>query len=216
MTTPNIASAAADQVKSEILSAKRTTRGSSSGQFYSLQDSKPVIVGATDKVNLPVIIDKTQNIVEQESDSSCESDDEIFLNATVQIDNLPIIQPPIKMADGVGVKLFSGSPGEDPNIWLSGLMDFIEFKSIPADKRLALLKLRLTGAALAWLMSLPGETTSSFVNLRAAFLERFRPKELEKFRFAKDLFDEKQIAGQSVDDYITQLRSKTASVGLDP
>jgi predicted NAD/FAD-binding protein len=46
-------------------------------------------------------------------------------------------------------------------------------------------------------------------------LETFQPTELEKFRFAKELFDLKQQPEQSVDAFITQIKVKVALVGMD-
>jgi hypothetical protein len=38
---------------------------------------------------------------------------------------------------------------------------------------------------------------------------------LKKFRVAKDLFNQNQQPGQSVDDFITKLKVKANSVGID-
>jgi hypothetical protein len=46
-------------------------------------------------------------------------------------------------------------------------------------------------------------------------LARFQPQDIEKYKFARDLFNQKQQAGQSVDAYITDLKTKAAIVGLD-
>jgi hypothetical protein len=95
------------------------------------------------------------------------------------------------------------------------LLDFIDFKSVAAEKRLPLFKLRLTGAALDWLLALPDDQKDTFEHLTTAFLERYKPKELEKYRYAKELFSQKQEAHESVDSFVTKLRKKAEIAGLD-
>ena len=80
---------------------------------------------------------------------------------------------------------------------------------------LALFKLRLSGHARDWLVTVPDAQKDTFEHLSTAFLERFQPKELEKYKFAKDLFNVRQETFESVDEYITKLRKKAALVGLD-
>jgi hypothetical protein len=46
-------------------------------------------------------------------------------------------------------------------------------------------------------------------------LERYKPKELEKYRYAKELFSQKQEASESVDSFVTKLRKKAEIAGLD-
>ena len=77
------------------------------------------------------------------------------------------------------------------------------------------LKLKLSDTAQDWLSTLPADKRNSFANLSAAFLDRFQPKELEQFRFAKELFNQKQQPGQSVDAFITDLKKKADIVGME-
>jgi hypothetical protein len=119
------------------------------------------------------------------------------------------------MADGVSIPLFFGNIGDDVTIWLNSLKDFIQFKTIAADKQLSLFKLRLAGSAQAWITSLPDGQKDTFDHLEAAFKARFQPKELEKFKYAKELFNERQVPGQSVDEFITQIRKKSTIAGVD-
>jgi hypothetical protein len=49
---------------------------------------------------------------------------------------------------GLNPPLFTGTGQQDAAAWHQNLLDFIDFKSVAADKRLPLFKIRLTGAAL--------------------------------------------------------------------
>jgi hypothetical protein len=120
------------------------------------------------------------------------------------------------MAEAMSPPLFSGLTSEDAQIWYNNLLDFIEYKTVPNEKKLSLFKLRLGDYARDWLTSLPDDQKDSFEHLSAAFLARFRPKEMEKFRYAKELFNDRQAADETVDQFITKLRKKAAVVGIDP
>ena len=142
----------------------------------------------------------------------------IAINQTVPPQ--PAAQPPQRqdeeMTDGgVSIPLFHGNVGDDAKLWLNSLTDFIDFKTIAVDKRLSLFKLRLTGPAQAWMTALPNDQKDTFDHLSAAFILRFSPKELEKFRYAKELFNEKQSATQTVDQFITEIRKKSIIAGVD-
>ena len=76
-------------------------------------------------------------------------------------------------------------------------------------------KLRLDGDALAWLSCLPITEKDTFEHLSAAFLARFRPKEIEQHKFVKDLFSLKQQNGESVDSFITRLRKLALLAKVD-
>jgi hypothetical protein len=52
-------------------------------------------------------------------------------------------------------------------------------------------------------------------NLTAAFLARFKPKDLEKYRLAKELLDLRQRTDQSVDQLTTILRRKAVLAAAD-
>jgi hypothetical protein len=91
----------------------------------------------------------------------------------------------------------------------------VAYKGLNEENQLALFKLRLGETARDWLMALPDDNKDTFAHLSAAFLARFQPKEIEKYKFTRDLFNQKQKPGQSVDAYVTDLRTKAAIVGLD-
>ena len=114
-----------------------------------------------------------------------------------------------------GPVLFTGANDQDARTWLNTLCDYIAYKGVAADKMLALFKLRLSGHARDWLVTVPDDQKDSFEHLSTAFLARFQPKELEKYKYAKDLFEVRQEKGESVDEYITKLRKKAGLVGLD-
>jgi hypothetical protein len=114
-----------------------------------------------------------------------------------------------------GPVLFTGAHDQDARTWLNTLSDYIDYKGVEDDKTLALFKLRLTGHARDWLVTVPDNQKDTFVHLSTAFLARFQPKELEKYKFAKDLFNVRQEPFESVDEFITKLRKKASLVGLD-
>ena len=115
----------------------------------------------------------------------------------------------------LGPPVFDGSSSNDPQSWLSCLEDFIKYKGLDDEKRLALFKLRLSSNARSWLTTLPPNNQDTFAHLKDAFLERFQPKEMLQFRFAKELFNQKQQTGQDVDSFITDIRVKASLVGMD-
>jgi hypothetical protein len=116
---------------------------------------------------------------------------------------------------GLNPPLFTGTGQQDAAAWHQNLLDFIDFKSVAADKRLPLFKIRLTGAASDWLLALPDDQKDTFDHLTTAFLERYKPKEIEKYRYAKELFGQRQEANESVDVFLTKLRKKAEIAGLD-
>jgi hypothetical protein len=130
-----------------------------------------------------------------------------------------VIQPDSDddMADSLalGPTLFTGAHGQDPKIWLASLGNYSDYKELTDEKKLALFKLRLGDTARDWLIALPDAHKDTFAHLSAAFIARFQPQEIEKYKFARDLFNQKQQTGQSVDAYITDLKTKAAIVGLD-
>jgi hypothetical protein len=115
----------------------------------------------------------------------------------------------------LGPTLFTGAHGQDPKIWLASLGNYSDYKELTDEKKLALFKLRLGDTARDWLIALPDAQKDTFAHLSAAFIARFQPQEIEKYKFARDLFNQKQQTGQSVDAYITDLKTKAAIVGLD-
>jgi hypothetical protein len=135
----------------------------------------------------------------------------------------PVVHAPVgpvwdddDMAEsGLNPPLFTGTGQQDAAAWHQNLLDFIDFKSVPAEKRLPLFKIRLTGAASDWLVSLPDDQKDTFDHLTTAFLERYKPKEIEKYRYAKELFGQKQEANETVDLFLTKLRKKAEIAGLD-
>ena len=114
------------------------------------------------------------------------------------------------MAEAVSPAIFTGSRGEDAQLWYDSLLDFMTYKGTKDDKKLALFKLRLGDYAKQWLSTLPTNQKDSFEHLSAAFLARFRPKEVDHHKFVKDLFAVRQEATESVDRYITKLRKHAA------
>ena len=114
-----------------------------------------------------------------------------------------------------GPTVFTGACEQEPESWHSSLLDYIDFKAIPDDKKLSFFKLRLADGAKDWLNALPANQKDTFDNLTATFFARFKPKDLERYRFAKELLNLRQATDQSVDQFITSLRKKAALAAAD-
>ena len=209
---------------SDVVQDSRQLRSSKSAQLFELNDKKqPVLakcvntrasesdVSAADDSDSAIADLFTLPLTPLSSDSNPPDSPEpvVFVHAPCFADSED------EMAESLGPPIFTGSREQDPKTWLSGLQNFIAYKGVDGDKKLALFKLRLGDTARDWLTSLPADKQNTFDNLSTAFLERFQPKELEKFRFAKELFNRKQQPGQSVDAFITELKVKADLVGMD-
>jgi hypothetical protein len=96
------------------------------------------------------------------------------------------------MADSLalGPTLFTGAHGQDPKIWLASLGNYSDYKDLTDEKKLALFKLRLGDTARDWLIALPDAHKDTFAHLSAAFIARFQPQEIEKYKFVRDLFNQ--------------------------
>ncbi len=141
--------------------------------------------------------------------------------ATIDLPTIPIVTAATacdsdEMTEAINPPLFMGVPEDEAEVWLQGLRDFIEYKAVANDKKLSLFKLRLGGLARDWLISLPDDQKDTFDHLSTAFTARFQPKEMDKFRYARELFHDKQGADETVDQFVTKLRKKAAVVELDP
>lgn len=111
---------------------------------------------------------------------------------------------------------FTGSYSDNAKRWLDSFELFCNFKAIDDQaKRLQLLQLRLAGDALEWLSSLADTEKDTYTHLKTAFEARFFPRDLDKYRYAKNIFSAKQLPGQSVDDFLVKLRQNAAIAGLD-
>lgn len=119
------------------------------------------------------------------------------------------------MGDGINHPAFCDSISQDAQTWFDELNDWMAYKNITGDKRIAVFKLKLAGGAKQWLQSLPDTEKDTFDNLKVAFIARFKAKEFERHKYLSDLFSEKQEHNQSVDSYVTQLRNKAARVQVD-
>ena len=208
--------------KDLVTASRRSTRTNPVGDFYALDASNKSTLAsavattsglsqsapAKSTINPPASVQTPPGTPHQTQSTS-----------TVSVSQA--VPPPAVILDmaskgSVSLNKFSGSPDEDPVVWLSLLEDYILFKSIPDAKQLSFFKLQLSSSALNWLVSLPLAERTDYATLRASFLARFQPRELEKFRFASALFNDKQKHNESVDDFITSLRQKASLAGIDP
>jgi hypothetical protein len=220
----------AKTLNNEVLDSKSESRSAATNEFYALEnkskaiktrassDSTLIDNKSNDPANISVAAPQpaqAQPVQQIQLIPAQAPAPPIAQQPVINQINQPVQEPDEDMADGVSVPLFFGNVGEDATLWLNSLRDFIEYKTIAGDKKLSLFKLRLAGSAQTWMTSLPDDQKDTFEHLAAAFLLRFLPKELEKFRYAKELFNEKQMPGQSVDDFISQIRKKSGIAGVD-
>ena len=219
----------------KLINSGRQLRSSNADKFYRLDHKEQLVVIGNDKF---VICSPDESNVDNSTAGAPAHPKVVTVNLDeaptdfIVEDSAPTISPlsevepanvaytansDDEMAESltIGPSLFDGSSSQDPQMWISGLQDFIKYKGLDDDKSLALFKLRLSSNARTWLTTLPAGKQDTFGHLKTAFLERFQPQELEKFRFAKELFNQKQQPGQSVDSFITDLKSKASLVDMD-
>jgi Retrotransposon gag protein len=111
--------------------------------------------------------------------------------------------------------VFTGACEQESESWHSSLLNYIDFKVIPDDKKLSFFELRLADGAKNWLNALPENQKATFDNLTAAFFARLKPKDLDKYQFAKELLNLRQSTHQSGDQFITILRMRAARAAAD-
>ena len=146
-----------------------------------------------------------------ESDESSETDSESE-NSILDSDS--------DMAEGGGSSFlpppFTGEGSEDAERFLALLKRYISFKGNDEEtKKVDLFMLRLAGSAFSWASSLGADQIDTFAHLSTAFETRYLPKDMMKFRFAKEIYDNKQGKTQSVDDYILKLKKQGTLAGLN-
>ena len=109
----------------------------------------------------------------------------------------------------ISPKPFSGNASDIKSAerWLRYFEQYTLYRKLKDDESLALFKLLLVDTAQDWLRAIPTMHTRSLFYLMNAFRERYFPNELHKFRTATDMWSRTQKADESVDDFITAVRT---------
>ena len=110
---------------------------------------------------------------------------------------------------------FNGTAVEDAEAWIRQFRNYCAYKEYTDGKKLSLMKVLLSGAAATWLESLGVEETDTWEHLHEIFRTRYTTPSYMKFKSAKDLFNTKQLASQSVDDYVAHMQQLAKFVGAE-
>ena len=200
---------------SKELETERQLRSSKHKRFFRLSDKEKAINVADLSDSEPSEFDQH---IALSPDSGLHSDQSIIAEHLVD-SPLSVFLPNSDDADMAEASfvpaIFNGTPSEDAKMWLEGLNDYCQFRDLKDEKCLCLFKLRLGGYARDWLATLPDDKIATFQTLSAAFSQHFQPKEVEKYKYAQEIFSRKQADGESVDAFITRLTKQANLIGLD-
>lgn len=117
---------------------------------------------------------------------------------------------------GIKAPTFFGRTDEDADSFLNAFDRYIKYREITdADKKLSLFAVLLHDSAAQWFDGLSPPSKDSFDHLTTAFAERYRLPASRNFQCAADLFNRKQAADQTVDDYVTSMRKTARLINID-
>ena len=113
---------------------------------------------------------------------------------------------------------FRGAPDEDASEFWRRLDNYLEFKGVAEQDnaaRLRLAKPMFVETACDWFENLDATKKDTYAHLKEAFSERYIQPSILRFRSAKEIFDKKQTAEESVDMYVNRLRNLSKKVNVD-
>lgn len=111
---------------------------------------------------------------------------------------------------------FCGRRDDDADSFLKAFDRYVKYREISDKKKqLNLFAVLLKENAANWLDSLPETSTDCFDNLMAAFTARYQSPESIKFKCANELFTKKQADGESVDEYVAEMRKLARLISVD-
>ena len=109
----------------------------------------------------------------------------------------------IKLNDGfLQPPSFKGTIDDEPRSWLEHIDHWTEYKGIEERQLMLLVPLLLKGTALEWFHSLKDAQKRDWGAFRRQFADRFFPSAVDKLKGMQDMWNTKQKAGQSVDDFV--------------
>jgi hypothetical protein len=110
-----------------------------------------------------------------------------------------------KLSDSFTPDVFYGKSTENPAEWLDYFEKYTDFKKIKDAEKVAFFKLLLRDNASDWGTSL---TVTTWADIKTAFYERFTQDDLRRWQYTTAVWNRKQNPGESVDDYVTQVKFK--------
>jgi len=110
---------------------------------------------------------------------------------------------------------FRGTPEEDAAEWWRRLNTYNQFKANDDAAKLRLAKALFIEAACDWLDNLETQKKDTYDHLETAFKERYIQPSVLRFRSACELFGKKQRSDESVDAYVSRLRTLSKKVDVD-
>ena len=114
-------------------------------------------------------------------------------------------------------KPFAGTQKDIDNSerWLRYLKQYVKYRHLYDDEALTLFKLLLIEQAQDWVHALPKEEIYSFDALAYAFKQRYTPNRLQRYQKASNMWTRTQQTDESVDTYITALRTAANDIKFD-
>ncbi|XP_063412759.1 uncharacterized protein LOC134695439 isoform X1 [Mytilus trossulus] len=124
--------------------------------------------------------------------------------------NVPIVPAPQGPPPGfpvqrynVNIELFTGKGNVTALEWWTMFVTFVTLQRMPEADALLVFPFHLAGVAKAWFNTLDTQTKSTFNNLKAAFLQRFKPT----LNAGVKITELRQYAYETVDEYIDRALS---------
>lgn len=111
------------------------------------------------------------------------------------------------------IKNFNGDGTENAQLWFQKLEFLLKNKNITDESACSTLPLLLNDNALNWFISLPDNVKENFIDLKAAFLDRYGPNKSTRWFMVSELYKMKQEQNEKVLDFISKITAST--MGLD-
>lgn len=90
------------------------------------------------------------------------------------------------------IKNFNGDGTENAQMWFQKLEFLLKNKNITDESACSTLPLLLNDNALNWFISLPDNVKENFIDLKAAFLDRYGPNKSTRWFMVSELYKIKQ------------------------
>lgn len=111
---------------------------------------------------------------------------------------------------------FNGLHPEVAGRWWRNFERYATLSGIPGNDRCNLLGLLFTGSAEIWFNSLPQQTRDDYAALEAAFRDKFVTAAHTQLQRQMAILSGAQRVGESLDEYITEAKSKMVDYNYDP
>jgi len=109
---------------------------------------------------------------------------------------------------------FRGTDREEAETWLVRFEKYAAYRGFP-EQEVNFLAVLLRDDAGDWYDTLETNTKASWAALKAAFEQRFQDSDLMRWRKASEMWNRMQLAGESVDTYVTNIRKFARAVGVE-